>query len=99
MMNYHTKQIKAIKLAIESLQRERRRLYAASEAAYRQGIRRDFLNSNSIVGELFSFAEEDHKKYKEYTDAMNELEDLIDILTDKGVTRDRNLFSTFEEIK
>lgn len=88
-MSYHAKQIKAIKLAIETLQRERRRLYAAGNAAYYQGFRTDRVNKNDVVGELFVFAEAGHENYKEYSCAIQELEDLIDILQDTGVMRDQ----------
>jgi hypothetical protein len=80
----HTKQIKAIRLAVESLARERRRLYAAGEAAYNQGIRRDSLDAEEIKGDLFAFGEDDHENYVEYSDAIDQLLDMIEILTDPG---------------
>lgn len=82
----HDKQIKAIELAIKALVRERRRLYAAGETAYRQGVRIDHLDKDGVVGELFVFVEDSHQSYAEYTDAIQELEDLIEILEDSGVT-------------
>jgi len=88
-MNTHAKQIKAINLAIEALKRERRKLYAAGEAAYNQGMRTDVINTNGTTGELFAFAEDGHKGYTEYTDSIQELEDLKDILLDPGVTKDQ----------
>lgn len=48
-----------------------------------------------VTGELFRFAEDGHTSYMQYTLAIQELEDLIDILGDPGVTR---LQRTFEEL-
>ena len=84
-MSAHSKQIAAINLAIESLKRERRERYAAGEAAYNQGIRTNKLNGGGVTGELFSFAEDGHNGYMKYTAAIQELSDLIEILTDPGV--------------
>jgi hypothetical protein len=69
---YIQKQLKAIKLAIGALERERRAKYAAGEHAYqRQGIRD------------FTFADEGHKHYAEYTEAIRQLQDLEEIFTDE----------------
>jgi hypothetical protein len=81
---WNNQQIAAIHLAIAALERERRRLYAAGNAAYNQGIRTDVVNSDGVTGELFTFAEDSHKGYKEYTDAINALGDMIEILQDPG---------------
>ncbi len=82
--------IAALRLAIEALTRERRRLHAAGEAAYNQGIRTDVIESDELTGVLFSFAEDGHRSYAEYTKAIQELEDLIEVLTDPGVTYDNH---------
>lgn len=88
-MNLHNKQISAIKLSIEALTRERRKLYAAGEHAYmRQGLR-PVEYSGDIEGTGFLFAIEGHKGYTEYTNAIQELEDLIEVLTDPGVTHEQ----------
>ena len=72
----HTrKQVSALKLAIQALTYLRRQRYAAGEAAYQKGVD-------------FTFATYGHKHYLEYTHAMDELDDLIEILTDKGVTHE-----------
>lgn len=88
-MSLHNKQIFAIKLSIESLTRERRKLHAAGEHAYQHGIRSVEINSNGIEGTEFLFAEDGHAGYIEYTNAIQELEDLIEVLTDPGVTHDQ----------
>lgn len=98
MTNPHAKQIAAIKLAIESLTRERRRYFAAGDHAYRNGMRAYPINGNAITGVGFGFAEEGHKNYQEYTDAIQQLEDMIEVLSDPGVTYENNadlpLFAT-----
>jgi len=94
------KQVKALRLAIEALTRERRRLCAAGNHAYRHGIRTDEVNSDGVTGVLFSFAEDDHQSYDEYTAAINELEDLIEILADPGVVHDNNSdLPLFEKVR
>jgi hypothetical protein len=47
---WNNQQIAAIHLAIAALERERRRLYAAGNAAYNQGIRTDVVNSDGVTG-------------------------------------------------
>lgn len=91
-MNYHAKQISALKLAVECLERERRARYAAGEAAWRQGIRPTEMKGE-ISGVQFSFAEDGHKKYLEYSQAISQLEDLQEILTDPGVVETLPLFT------
>lgn len=88
-MTIHSKQISAINLSIDALTRERRKLHAAGEHAYQQGIRPVELNSNGIEGVGFLFAEDGHAGYVEYTKAIQELEDLIEVLTDPGVTHEQ----------
>jgi hypothetical protein len=77
------KQTAALTLAIRALGVERRRHFAAGEAAYQAGIRADKIDTDGIQGEAFTFAEEGHKHYVEYTKAMQELEDLIEIVNDE----------------
>ena len=89
-MSIHSKQISAIKLSIECLERERRAKFAAGEAAYCHGLRQDTLDSDGITGDGFKWVEQDHKEYRRYTDAIQELEDLIEILEDPGVTYANN---------
>lgn len=89
-MNIHAKQITALNLAVECIERERRTKYAAGEAAHRQGIKSDIINSDGIMGTAFDWVEDDHKSYERYTKAIQELEDLIDILNDPGVTYENN---------
>lgn len=84
-----TKQVPALQLAIEALTRERRRICAAGEAAYRTGIRKNMINSEGVTGEVMSFAEDGHKGYTEYSNAIRELEDLIEIVTDPGPTKEQ----------
>jgi xanthine dehydrogenase molybdopterin-binding subunit B len=67
------KQIKALKLAIKALT-ESKRKHAAGEAAYTQQGIKDL--TFTIYG---------HKHYTEHAEAIDELEDLIEILTDPGV--------------
>lgn len=78
------KQIKAIKLAISSLERERRTKYAAGNVAYLSGIRSSSMKGE-YTGELFQWVEDDHKSYQEYSDAISQLEDLIEVLEDTSV--------------
>lgn len=66
-------QVKAIELAIQALEERRRRNYAAGEAAYQKSID-------------LEFAIRAHKHYTEHTEAIRQLEDLIEILTDPGAT-------------
>jgi hypothetical protein len=46
------------------------------------------INGDGVTGTTMGFAEGEHKKYIEYDDAILQLEDLIDILEDPGVTYD-----------
>lgn len=68
------KQVKALRLAIKVLTENRRR-FAAGEAAYTQQGITDL-----------TFAVSGHKNYVEHNNAIQELEDLIEIVTDPGVT-------------
>ena len=67
-------QKKAIQLAIMTLKDWRRRNYTAGEAAYQSGVRG------------LTFADNGHKHYVEYSEAIQQMEDLIEILEDPGVT-------------
>lgn len=69
-------QLKALDIAIKCVTDWRRRHYAVGESAYQKGIRD------------LTFAEDGHKHYEEYTQALRQLEDLKEILTDPGVTVD-----------
>lgn len=82
---YIQKQVKAIRLMIGTAERERRRRYAAGHAAYLSGIRQSELDSGGITGMLFQWVETDHASYMEYTDAIQQMEDLIEILTDPPI--------------
>jgi hypothetical protein len=73
MNKYLTKQLAAIDLAIDALEDIRRRRHAMGEVAFHKG--HDFI-----------FAEKGHANYTKYTQAIQELEDLKEILTDPGVT-------------
>jgi hypothetical protein len=66
-------QLKAINLGIKALTERRRKLYAAGEAAFQKGID-------------FTFAVDGHRHYDEHTQAIRQLEDLKEIITDPGVT-------------
>jgi hypothetical protein len=71
------KQVKALELGIKALKDYRRRMFFMGEVAYTQQGIRDM-----------TFAESGHKNFVEYTKAIDELGDLIEILTDPGVTID-----------
>lgn len=86
-MGIHDKQVAALNLAIRSLTSDRRRLYAAGDHAWLSGLRTDTIQDDEVSGELFSFAEDGHKSYEEYTEAIQQLEDMIEIFTDPGVVR------------
>lgn len=94
-MNY-AKLIKALKLAIGELETKRRRDFAPGEHAYQQGIRTVTLNSEGVTGELLSFAEDGHNGYMEYTQAIDEFEDWIEIFSDPGVVIDKAQMELFE---
>jgi hypothetical protein len=66
-------QKKALQLAIKTLIDWRRRHYAMGEEAFKKGID-------------FTFAVDGHRNYTEYTQAIHQLEDLIEIITDPGCT-------------
>lgn len=90
-MNIHRKQISALELAIDALT-DKRRKFAPGEKAYtRQGLRPDKMQDEEFTYTGFVFVEQDHKSYTEYTQAIQELEDLIEILEDPGVTVDEQM--------
>jgi hypothetical protein len=78
---------KAIDLAIQALTYYRRAKYATGEDAYRRGIKADQM-TGMITGAPFSWVEEEHNHYMECSRALQELEDLKEILSDPGVTID-----------
>jgi hypothetical protein len=88
-MALNQKEIKALKLAIKVLQTERRRHFAAGESAWRAGIRKDIIQDEEIMGVGFGWVEDDHFSYQEYSQAIERLEDLIEILSDQGQCRHR----------
>jgi hypothetical protein len=78
---------RAIDLAIQSLT-DARRKYAPGHAAYLQGIRVDVIKDKRVTGTGFTWAEEDYRKHEEYSQAIQEMEDLKEILADPGVVID-----------
>lgn len=78
---------KAIDLAIQSLTKERRQ-YRPGHFAYLHGIRPDVIDDKKVTGTSFLWAERDYHKHEEYSRAIQELEDLKEILADPGVTID-----------
>lgn len=87
MNHYSKKQIAALRLGIEALT-DKRRPFCPGHLAYtQQGIRPDVIDSEGVTGVSFQWAESDHLKYEEYSKAIQQLEDLIEILTDPGVVR------------
>lgn len=74
-----SKQIKSLKLAIKALENERRTNYAAGNAAYRSGIRGASMKGD-ITGDPSRWADIAHQKYMEHTEAIRQLEDMIEIL-------------------
>ena len=93
------KQVTALKRAIISLERDRRRNFAAGEAAWQQGVRSDAIKDKKITGKLFTFAEDDHKSYVLLTSHIQELEDLIEIVTDPGGTTGYSELPLFRSTK
>lgn len=69
------RQVKALRLAIKALT-EARRHHAAGNAAYTQ---------QGITDLKFAIA--GHKNYTEHSEAIDVLEDLIEVLTDTGVNK------------
>jgi hypothetical protein len=99
-MDIHKKQIAALRLAIEALEDKRRTKFAVGDGAYRLGVRPDELKGDELKYTGLDFAEKDHKKYQQYTKAIQELEDLIDILEDPGVAYEDNAdLPLFAEVK
>lgn len=82
-------QLKAIDIAIKCVTDWRRRHYGPGHWAYESGVRD------------LTFAEDGHRHYEEYSQALRQLEDLKEILTDPGVTVDEMaglpLFETMEQ--
>ena len=80
-LKYVRPQIKACELAIGALERERRAKFAVGNAAYAAGVRGDVLEGE-VGGAPFQWVEADRKGYLEYSEAIRELEDTIEILED-----------------
>lgn len=91
-----TAQLKAIAIAIDAIELMRRQKYAAGEHAYQQGVRTDAIKDKHVQGTAFAWAQQDHKKYMECTQAIRQLYDLEEIITDPGATVDEQL-SIFTE--
>ena len=92
------KELRALDLAIQALE-EKRREYSPGHVAYtRDGIRADEINDKKVSGVGFAWAQEDHKKYLEYDQAINRLEDLKDILNDPGITREQEPLFDMENL-
>ena len=85
MNKYLQPQIKALKLAISCLEDHRRKNFAVAHAAYSQGIRPDDIKGNGITGVGFAWVTEGEAHYQEYIDAIRQLQDMIEIITDPGV--------------
>jgi hypothetical protein len=75
------KQVKALKRAIAAIKHERRAHFAAGEAAYQAGIRKDNIDDEGVKGQAFTFAEVGHAGYVQCTQDIQTLEDLIEIVT------------------
>lgn len=90
------KQIAACKLAVKALTRERRRLHATGEHAWQEGHRPDVIDDPQISGVVFGFAEDDHKGYVKYSEAIQQMEDMIEALSEADAKLDEQL-SLFEE--
>jgi hypothetical protein len=78
-------QLRALAIGIDAIEHVRRERYAAGHAAYMQGVRPDEIKGK-INGIGFAWAQQDHEKYLECSEAIRQLEDLQEILTDPGVT-------------
>lgn len=79
MISSISKQIKSLKLAIKALENERRTNYAAGNAAYRSGFRGASMKGD-ITGDPSRWADIAHQNYIEHTEAIRQLEDMIEIL-------------------
>lgn len=90
-------QLKALGIAIDAIEQMRRQKYAVGHAAYMQGLRADEIKDKKITGVGFAWAQQDHKKYVECSEAIRQLEDLQEIITDPGAMVDEQL-SMFEEV-
>lgn len=86
MKNPHTKQIKALQLAIVALTKDRRQ-HSPAHVAYRTGIRASKIVDPHTTGTSFLWVEEGEKKYQQYCEAISQLDDLIDILKEPPITK------------
>lgn len=85
IMGIHSKQIRALKHAIQTLEKERRRFSVGHLAYTQQGIRPDPIKAEGVTGTAFDWVETDHRHYEECEQDIQELNDLIEILEDPGV--------------
>lgn len=92
------KQISALKLGIEVLGRERRERYAAGEHAWKEGYRPNEIKDPEVSGSIFGFAEEGHKGWVRYTEAIEQFLDMIEALSDADAKIDDQPM-LFEEIE
>ena len=79
-------QVRAIKLSIEVLTKARREFSPGHVAYTRNNIRPVEINSDGITGVDGLWAKIDHEKYMEYSEAIRQMEDLIEIFEDDAVT-------------
>lgn len=80
-------QVKAYRLAIESLEEIRRKKFNAAHVAYQQGLRADEIqDDDGVTGLGFAWVEEGEAKYQEYTKAISEMHDLLEMMEDAEVT-------------
>ena len=88
-MNYHIKQIRALKIAVRCMESERRKFSAEHQAYIQQGIKPHRIDSDGVTGTTLEFAEVGHRKYMELDQAITELLDLVDVLSDPGVKKEK----------
>lgn len=98
MDKYLQRQIKAINMGIAALEDARRR-YSDAHYAYKNGLRADEIppNEDGITGTGFGWVESGEAKYQEYTNAITELNDLIEIISDPGATVEKQGILGFVE--
>ena len=74
----------AVKMAIDALEKERHQ-FSFGYHAYRNGIKPDVINDEDVTGVMFGTFQRDHQKYVKLDQAVQEMEDLLDILGDEPV--------------
>ena len=80
-------QVSAYKLAIEALEDYRRSHYADAHDAYKRGLQADEVNGDGITGIGFAWVAEGEAHYQEYTKAISEMHDLLEMMEDSEVTQ------------